>query len=259
MPIRHSMDMHELLSLVFLALLPVLAFTPIWVAFRQTSEYSSWERILYGPVYCLARILWRVEVIGGKHLVDVYPDGAVIVSNHRCSLDPFFLQIAAGRRVHWMVAGEYFRNPIFGPILRIFQAIPTNRSGADNSAMKTAIRLASEGRYVGMFPEGRINRTKLPLQSVRAGAAMVSMKSGAPLLPCWIEGAPSGWAVWSGLFMAAHVRIFIGHTVSTRSDVAEFPEDLIRQTMQACLTLGGHEHSSVELAGGKSRRRSIHQ
>ena len=116
--------MHELLSVAFLAILPLFAMTPVWIAFRKPSEYSAWERILYCPVYCLGRILWRVEVIGVKRLIEAFPGGAVVVANHRCSLDPFFLQIAAGRRVHWMVAGEYFRNPIFGPVLRIFQAIP---------------------------------------------------------------------------------------------------------------------------------------
>ncbi len=248
--------MHDYLSVAFLSLLPVAVIARVWNAFLRPSQYSIWERILYGPVYCFGRILWRVEVIGGKRLVDAFPRGAVIIANHRCSLDPFFLQIAAGRRIHWMVAGEYFRNPIFGPVLRTFQAIPTNRSGADNSAMKMAIRLASEGRFVGMFPEGRINRTSKPVQSIRPGAAMVATKAGSPLLPCWIEGAPSGWAVWSGLFMAAHVRIFIGKAIESVSSTTEAADELISRAMHASLELGGHSHETVKLAGSRSRRRT---
>ena len=251
------MDMHDILSIAFLTSLLLIAVVPFWVAFHQRSEYSNWERILYCPVYCLGRILWRVQVVGRIHLVDAFPGGAVVVANHRCSLDPFFLQIAAGRRIHWMVAGEYFRNPVFGPVLRIFQAIPANRSGSDNSAMKTAIRLASEGRFVGIFPEGRINRTKAPLLSIRPGAAMVSSKAGVPLLPCWIEGAPSGWAVWSGLFMAAHVRIFFGKEVAASSHAvvvaSSSPEELIQRAMQTSLFLSGHKNLCVELANRKTR------
>jgi len=246
--------MHEFISIAFLAVLPLLAASPIWFAFHLPSEYSIWERILYGPCYCVARILWRVEVIGGVHLAEAYPGGAVVVANHRCSLDPFFVQLAAGRRVHWMVAGEYFRNPIFGPVLRTFQAIPTNRSGSDNSAMKTAIRLASEGRFVGMFPEGRINRTPKPLLSIRPGAAMIASRAGVQLLPCWIDGAPSGWAVWSGLFMASHVKIFVGKPVISGASDAESPEVLIQRAMQTSLALGGHSRGHVEMVGTKSHR-----
>jgi 1-acyl-sn-glycerol-3-phosphate acyltransferase len=247
--------MHDYLSFAFLLLLPTAVAAWILKASRQPSEYSFWERILYAPVYCLGRILWRVEVVGGITLSQAYPKGAVIIANHRCSLDPFFLQIAAGRRVHWMVAGEYFRNPIFGPVLRIFQAIPTNRTGADNASMKMAIRLASEGRFVGMFPEGRINRSNKPLHKIRPGAALVATKANAPLLPCWIDGAPSGWAVWSGLFMAAHVRVFVGQAIPTTASSVEASDDLIVRAMQASLALVGHSPEAVELGGAKSRRR----
>lgn len=232
-----------------------MVLVKIWLAFTMPTNYSVLERILYGPVYCLGRILWRVEIIGSPKIADLHQGGAILVANHRCSLDPFFLQLAAGRRVHWMVAGEYFKNPIFGPVLNLFQAIPTNRTGADNASMKRAIRLASEGRLVGMFPEGRINRTSKPLLNIRSGAAMVASKSGVPLLPCWIEGAPRGWAVWSGLFMSAHVRVFIGQAIETKPDdgVQLSTEELIERSMRQALNLGGHRHSTVELARNRTR------
>lgn len=189
-------------------------------------RYSPWERLLYAPVYALARILWRVEIVWGEAgwgtsnrnpnssrdwlLAERLPGGALLVANHRCSLDPFFVQLISGKRVHWMVAGEYFRHPLFGPVLRAYQAIPTNRGGVDTASTKSAIALARSGRFVGMFPEGRINRTDSPLLSIRPGAAIVAQRANVPLIPIWIEGAPRGWAVYSGLFMAAKVKIFVG-------------------------------------------------
>jgi 1-acyl-sn-glycerol-3-phosphate acyltransferase len=232
-----------------------MVFLQIWKAFRMPTNYSVLERILYAPVYCFGRILWRVEIVGCQKISDLHPGGAILVANHRCSLDPFFLQLAAGRRVHWMVAGEYFKNPIFGPVLSLFQAIPTNRTGADTASMKRAIRLASEGRLVGMFPEGRINRTAKPLLNIRSGAALVASKSGVPILPCWIDGAPCGWAVWSGLFMSAHVRVFIGQAVETNSDdgIPLSPDELIERSMRQALDLVGHHDSRVELAKNRIR------
>jgi hypothetical protein len=130
--------------------------------------------------------------------------------------------------------------------------------------VKTAIRLVGEGRLVGMFPEGRINRTKSPILKIRAGAALVAMKAKSPLLPCWIEGAPRGWDVWSGWFTAAHIKVFIGQPmyfsgdegwpenssdgVKVESDSHHAHDQFIESAMKESLTLAGYRDCSVDLA-----------
>ena len=218
---------HFLASSLFLISLACISIS--YFAFRifGPGRYTPWERVLYAPVYALARVLWRVEIewrgeLGDpvwsesedardKLLGDRMSGGAVLIANHRCSVDPFFIQLIGGRRVHWMVAGEYFKNFLFGPILRMFQAIPTNRGGVDTASTKRAIAIAKSGRFVGMFPEGRITRSKSPLLSIRPGAAIVALRANVPLVPVWIEGAPAGWAVYSALFVPAKVRIIVGN------------------------------------------------
>lgn len=195
--------------IVFITLLAYLCFR-LYQLISAKSEYSLFEKILYGPVYTFARLIWRVRVNHNKKIVDLPLRGAVLVANHRCSLDPFFIQLAAGRRVHWMVASEYFKHPLFGYVLRLFQAIPTTRSGADNQATKHAVRLASEGRLVGMFPEGRLNRTRQHLISMRPGAILVANKANVPIVPLWIRGAPIADEVWKPLIMPAAVLVMIG-------------------------------------------------
>jgi 1-acyl-sn-glycerol-3-phosphate acyltransferase len=199
-----------LLALIFIVVLIAYVAFRIWQMFHVPSEYSTFEKLLYAPCYAVARLLWRVRLHDGKKLADLPIKGAVVVANHRCSLDPFFVQLAAGRRVHWLVAAEYFKHPLFGKLLRLFQAIPTTRSGSDNSATKLAVRLVSEGRLVGMFPEGRLNRTTSPLISVRPGAIFVANKANAPIVSMWIHGAPLGGEVWSAALMPAAVKVKIG-------------------------------------------------
>ena len=222
----HARNESILAASIFLILVSCTALAYAANKLFGEGRYSPWERLLYAPVYALARILWRVEIVWGEVgwgtsnrnpipsrdclLAERLQGGALLVANHRCSLDPFFVQLISGKRVHWMVAGEYFRHPLFGPVLRAYQAIPTNRGGVDTASTKSAIALARGGRFVGMFPEGRINRTDSPLLSIRPGAAIVAQRANVPLIPIWIEGAPRGWAVYSGLFMAAKVKIFVG-------------------------------------------------
>jgi len=245
---------------------------------------------LYAPVYALSRVLWRVEIewqgdwlgcdwegeMDARQwmLSDRMSGGAVLIANHRCSVDPFFVQLVGGRRVHWMVAGEYFRNFLFGPLLRTFQAIPTNRGGVDTASTKRAIALAKSGRFVGMFPEGRINRSGCPLLSIRPGAAIVALRAKVPLVPIWIEGAPAGWEVYSALFLPAKVRIIVGvperfelsendptlselesgdATIETRDRSPSRNDAIgwISRVMSKSLTMGGHSADEVGIAGRK--------
>ena len=250
-------------------------------------RYTPWERVLYAPVYAIARVLWRVEIewrcesgaeihansqdARNRLLDDRMSGGAVLIANHRCSVDPFFVQLIGGRRVHWMVAGEYFKHLLFGPLLRTYQAIPTNRGGVDTASTKRAIALAKSGRFVGMFPEGRINRTSCPLLTIRPGAAIVALRANVPLVPIWIEGAPKGWAVYSALFLPAKVRIIVGPperfeanvqdnamATNTEGDASNDrtqsrgeAKEWLSRVMGKSLRMGGHSPDDVGFAGRK--------
>ncbi len=194
-------------AIVWLSLLILFPLGYLLLHVRR-SVYSPWECCLYLPTYLMGRLLWRV------HFKNEPPAeiqrGAILVANHRSSVDPFFVQLAARRRVHWMVAKEYCEHAIFGPILRAVQAIPTNRSGMDTASTKQAMNITKQGRLVGMFPEGRLNHTKLPLISIRGGAAVVAARSAVPIIPLLIEGSPYRRTVWSPIFIPAHVAITFG-------------------------------------------------
>ncbi len=222
----------------------------VFLATRR--PYSTWENILFSPIYTICRILWRVE------LMQPFPleanQGALLIANHRCSLDPFFLQMLPQRRVHWMVAKEYCEHPVMGVALKLFQAIPTNRGGMDTGSTKLAIRYAEHGDLVGMFPEGRINRSPNLFLSVRPGAAKVAIRANVPLLPCYIEGAPRSWFVLAALFKAAHVKVYCGKPIYPQ-EVIRGPEStkedelqLIYQGLKQSAQLAGHPEFDIEVA-----------
>lgn len=193
-----------------LILLVVASAYAVWLYRR--SDYSTWESCLYLPTYLVGRLLWRVHFTNQPPAA-LSSCGGVLAANHRSSVDPFFVQLAARRRVHWMVAKEYCQHFAFGPLLRALQVIPTNRSGLDTAATKTALRITQAGRLVGMFPEGRINKSAAPLLPLRGGAALVACRSQVPLIPLWIEGSPQGKEIWSPLLMPARVRITFGQPI----------------------------------------------
>src|SRR6266404_3722547 len=101
------------------------------------------------------RLRWHTRV---DRPMPIAPgQGAIIIANHRSGFDPMFLQAAAPRMIHWMVAKEYCVNHWLAFFFRAIESIPAGRGGIDTAAVKQAIRLAGGGKLVGMMPEGRIN------------------------------------------------------------------------------------------------------
>ncbi|MBU6236224.1 MAG: 1-acyl-sn-glycerol-3-phosphate acyltransferase [Planctomycetes bacterium] len=261
------MTLSHLSSLVFLILCLASACAYLGRQLFGPGRYSLQERFLYLPVYVVSRLLWRVRIEWSHEYVDwerrewLLTDrmlgGAILVANHCSSMDPMFVQLCAGRRVHWMVTSLYFQKPIIGGLLRSFETIPTHRSGMDTASTKHAISLAKQGRFVGMFPEGRINRTGQPLMTIRPGAAIVALRAKVPIVPIWIEGAPIGPSIFSALFRAANIRVLVEkpndwglqavnqHGRSDRS----VAEEWIARVMAQAVVRSGRSDPEISFAG----------
>lgn len=246
---------HEVVAAGFLVL---LAASVVAYAFRWCwrSPYGLWQALIYFLTLFLTRIRWRTQV-------PPFPlppgQGAVIISNHRASVDPFFIQIVANRYVRWFVAREYCEHPAFGWFLRATHAIPTNRGGVDTAATKLAIRAASQGDLIGMFPEGRINRTDEFMLPGRPGAVLVAIKARVPILPCYIEGAPYGGHVVSPLLMTARVRVRFGEPLDLsayydRELEADVLGKVCLEALAAIAKLAGRDDFQPRLAGRKWNR-----
>lgn len=222
----------------------------LWV--KTTTQYSLSQTFFWLLAHFYARIMWRTQI------EDEFPiqgeGNAVIICNHRSSVDPFFVQIALRRVAHWMVAREYCVHPILGFFLRIAEVIPVNRGGIDTASTKAAIRYASHGGIVGMLPEGRINTTDEFMLPVRPGAIVVALKAGAPIVPCYIEGAPYRGTPWSPFLMRARARVRYGQPIDLspyygREKDGELVRSLLVQCVKAIAALAGQPDFEPRLAG----------
>jgi 1-acyl-sn-glycerol-3-phosphate acyltransferase len=202
--------------------------------------------------YLLVKLLWRGQWHGWLPLAD--SQGAVIVLNHRSSVDPFFIQTLTGRKIHWMVAREYCEQPILGCLLRTCEVIPVGRGGIDTAATKAALRIVSAGGLVGMFPEGRINMTDDLMLPGRPGAAHVALKAGVPLVPCYVEGSPYNRVPASPFFMPARTSVRIGQPLNLaeyrgREDQNGVVDEAMSKCLAAIAELAGRRDFRPRLAG----------
>ncbi|HEX3872484.1 MAG TPA: lysophospholipid acyltransferase family protein [Pirellulales bacterium] len=223
------------------------------VSVYRRSPYTLAQFPLYMLNLMLTRVLWRARVEGR---VPFGPgQGAVIVCNHIGPIDPGFLALACGRPVHWMVASEYVKLPLFGHGLRALQVIPTNRGGVDTASTKLAVRYAQQGELVGIFPEGRINDTPELLLPGRPGAALIALRARVPVVPCFISGSPNDGTFWGFFFMSARTRVVVGKPIDLseyyerQSHERQTLEDLTVRFMKEIAALGGCPDYKPRLAG----------
>jgi 1-acyl-sn-glycerol-3-phosphate acyltransferase len=173
--------------------------------FHPGSILTSWLLWLVGP--------GRVE--GLEHAPRSGP--YILVSNHCSNLDPLFAGWAVGhqtgRVIHFMAKAELRRWPLIGWLAKEAGVFFVRRGEADRAAQRMANDLLAQGRPLGLFPEGTRSRDG-QLRHGRAGAALLAMRAGVPLLPVGIAGTHRIFAGGRRIPRRSSITIRIGQTFS---------------------------------------------
>jgi 1-acyl-sn-glycerol-3-phosphate acyltransferase len=146
------------------------------------------------PFYRFAWFICRIflRTVRRMTVMEVVPvpdrGGLIVVANHTSYWDPVILGCALRRQVFFMAKEELFRIPGLGRVIRWLGAFPVRRGAPDRAAYRTALTLLRQGRAVGIFPEGTRSHTGrlLPPQ---AGAAVLALRTGVPVVPVYIRGS----------------------------------------------------------------------
>ncbi len=126
----------------------------------------------------------------------------ILASNHLSFADHFFGPLPLPRQVVFLAKAEYFTGTgVKGLVSRAFFSgvgqIPIDRTGgaASERALRSGLRVLSESKVLGIYPEG----TRSPdgrLYRGRTGVARLALESRAPVVPCAMintfEFLPSG-------------------------------------------------------------------
>jgi len=108
--------------------------------------------------------------------------GFILAGNHQSYWDPPVVGTGVPRQVYFMAKEELFKVPILKTMITAQQAFPVKRGSADRRAIARALELLSQGKVVGIFPEGGRSKDG-ELQEAESGVAFIALKAGVPVVP----------------------------------------------------------------------------
>jgi 1-acyl-sn-glycerol-3-phosphate acyltransferase len=139
-------------------------------------------------VYFALTTFWRLRVVGCELVPREGP--LIVAANHVSYFDPPALGCVLPRELNFMAKKELFDIPLFGSLIRRYNAFPVDRGRGDVGAIKRTVEVLKAGNAVLIFPEGTRNRDigRNQSRSAESGVALLASLSGARVLPAYIEG-----------------------------------------------------------------------
>ena len=114
---------------------------------------------------------------------------AILAGNHKSNLDCFMVILSTRRCVHFLAKAELFKLSFFNWFFRNSGLIPVYRNGKDKKALEAAVEYLKNGEIVGVFPEGRLNKTsKKTVLPFKIGAVRMAQETKRPIIPFTIKG-----------------------------------------------------------------------
>ncbi|TDD09205.1 1-acyl-sn-glycerol-3-phosphate acyltransferase [Saccharopolyspora terrae] len=213
--------------------------------------YWVMKHLLLGP---LMKLFCRPRVEGVERVPR--EGGAILVSNHMAVADSFFMPLMMPRRVTFLAKREYFTGKgVRGKLKKAFFSgvgqVPIDRSSgaAAQAALDTGVRLLSEGKLLGVYPEG----TRSPdgrLYKGKTGVARMALESGMQVIPIAMFGTDKVNPIGSKMWWPHKVVVKVGEPLdfSRYEGMAgdRFVERSITdEIMYALMELSGQEYVDV--------------
>lgn len=218
---------------LFLTLLISLATLFMTLVLRREADTVQGLASWWARSICKAG---GVEVVVSRQ-EELEPEKPYIfAANHQSQFDIFVLQGFLGVDFRWLAKKELFAVPVWGPAMRRAGYIPIDRSRG-RKALKSLAEAAEKigaGTSVIIFPEGTRSRDGR-LQEFKAGAMVLALKAGVPIVPVAIRGTHEILPKGRLLMKPGTVQVRVGRPIET--DAAMAKHDLARIAQAAVAEL----------------------
>ncbi len=143
------------------------------------------RRLLRGICRGVIFSLTRPRVSGLEYFPPSGP--ALVVSNHLGDADLVLVTACLPAIGEVVAKVELVELPLIGALMDAYGVIWVHRGQPDVRAIRAALEALSQGRLVGVAPEGRESVTGA-LEEATNGAAFLALKAGVPVIPVTLSG-----------------------------------------------------------------------
>lgn len=149
------------------------------------------KAVLYGLLRPMLTVFikhkYKATVIGKENIPKKGP--VILCGNHTNNMDCLLLGSCTKRTIYYMAKKELHIG-LKKHFFRAVGTIPIDRKASSNpDARNAALDVLSDGKVIGIFPEGTINRTDDIIMPFKFGAVSLAQKSGATVVPFAIVGS----------------------------------------------------------------------
>ncbi len=168
---------------------------------------TRWQNLLWRLDRAFVLVWHRLRWVGRSH---VPRHGRVILAaNHTTGIDPLIIQAMVPRPITWVMLKNY-RYRLLEPFWRVVQPITVDGHGNQLAQLRQMLRSLNEDTVLGIFPEGAAQRGSRVLKKFQSGVGLLAKRSGAVVVPVWIEGTPQTKSMLWHFLLPSRSRIIFG-------------------------------------------------
>jgi 1-acyl-sn-glycerol-3-phosphate acyltransferase len=179
-------------------------------------------------------LLFRPKVVGKERVPSSGP--VILAPVHRSFADFGFTAFCTRRKLFFMTKDSMWERKWLGRLLLYVGAFPVHRESADREALQRAEEVLKRGECLVLFPEGT-RRQGAVIENLMEGAAFLSARTGAPIVPIGIGGSDLAMPKGKILPKPLTIQVVIGPVIPppartgggrvSRSSVHAATDDLV--------------------------------
>ena len=189
------------------------------------------EAVLYvvvrNAIVGFCKLFWRLSVEGREHIPSTGP--FILSPVHRSNIDTPLVAACTSRKVHYMGKQEMWKFKVSAAFFTAMGGFPVNRGSADRDALRKCVDYLTRGEPIVIFPEGT-RRSGPVVEDMFEGAAYVSTKTGAPIVPVGIGGSEDAMPKGAKFLKPVKCHLIIGPPLHPRAgEPGKAPRRAVRE------------------------------
>jgi 1-acyl-sn-glycerol-3-phosphate acyltransferase len=185
----------------------------------------------------------QVDIEGLEHIRR--GQAQIFVANHQGFFDIFALNGFLPVQIRWVAKSSLFKIPFVGWAITASGYIPVDRGSRKKSyqAFLATIETLKAGNSIVIFPEGTRSEDGT-IGPFKKGGLLLSVRSGAPLVPVTLLGTGNIIKKGSGIIKPGRIQIVISPPLSSQA-VKEDKEENVLRTLRDIICKNYESHLSL--------------